>query len=309
MKEEFLVSDSVARQWFYVLNEKFINKPKSDSKKQRDRNCEKKFEYWCKKTTKKKNSEDMILRSRFRRKLSYHDKSLSSPLIEKYSTPVASIRQQKQTQESERVKVTMAENIKAFSKCCETAQGKVNRIRVAIETAEQDHTKFNIHALKLYLKTVDAAYEEYNDYQNQIYLADPSRKQEFEAKFIEFEELYEFARIAICQMIEQHEEEKKVIELASSQTSNNQPGSGAVDSMMRYPPTIVLQQSALPSFDGKYENWYKFKQMFRDIADNALLIRLPQNCTIWTKRSLAEHKVQLIRRSSGIMTTKEPGEV
>lgn len=214
-----------------------------------------------------------MLYNGMRRRLRY-----STPK-EKFSTPGAtpakSIKQQKQEQAAARAKVKVEENIAAYWQCCEAARGKVQRIRKAIATAELDHGKFSIHALNTYLKTVDTAYSEVNDYLNKIYLADPSRRAEFEPVFVDFEEEYEFVRIGLCQMIEEHTEAKTAVQLAAAQlmkeppVQQNQPGPSGTDLMPRFSPTIVLQQSALPTFDGKYESWFKFKQMFRDIADKS----------------------------------------
>lgn len=80
---------------------------------------------------------------------------------------------------------------------------------------------------------------------------------------MDFEELYEFTCIALCEMIEAYEVSKKTLELVNRLDVHAAPSS----SQVRFPPTIVLQRAALPTFDGKYEQWFKFKQMFRDIAD------------------------------------------
>lgn len=210
-----------------------------------------------------------MTRSGLRKKLGYQTPAKFSTPI---ATPVGTISEQKEEQMAAREKNKVMETIAAYSQCCDTARGKVDRIRAAIEAAHLDYTKFSIHALKTYLKSVDGAYDEYNAYQNKIYLADPSRKAEFEPKFVSFEELYEFVRIALCQMIEEYDEAKKAIQLAVAQTVSVQsnPGGSGINSAMRSTPTIILQQSALPTFDGKYENWFKFRQMFRDIADKCI---------------------------------------
>lgn len=191
--------------------------------------------------------------------------------------PVQSVREQLEHQEAEKERSRMAETVAALSRCCETAMAKVNRIRRALETAEFDPRKFSVHALRLYLKTTDSAYEEYNGFQNRIYLADPSRKGEFEHFFIEFEELYEFTRISLCEMLQEYEDEEKAMLSAVAQAAadnasklairDTQPGTSSSGIPISFPPTLVLQQVALPTFDGRYENWFKFKQMFCDIAD------------------------------------------
>ena len=75
------------------------------------------------------------------------------------------------------------------------------RIRRAIESANVDHRKFSVHALSLYLKTTDSAYDEFNDFHNRICLADPAKAGEFEPTSLHFEELYEFTRIALYEIM------------------------------------------------------------------------------------------------------------
>ncbi|XP_053687143.1 uncharacterized protein LOC128736679 [Sabethes cyaneus] len=145
---------------------------------------------------------------------------------------------------------------------------RVPQSSVSEQKAEQEAAKMknaivaNIDALSV---CFDAAYQEYNDFQNKIYLADPTRRNEFESKFVEFEELYEFTSIAIREMIESHEKSQNALKFPDS--NHCQPSSSSVSQSVRITPTIVLQQAALPSFDGRYDQWFKFKQMFRDIAD------------------------------------------
>lgn len=129
----------------------------------------------------------------------------------------------------------------------------------------------------MFAKNVDSAYAEFNDFQNRIYLAVPARKGEFEPKFIDFEELYEYTRIAISEMLQAYEDEEKALMAAANSKpkasgSNCEPGgSGLGHPSVMFPPTIVVQQTALPTFDGRYENWFKFKQMFRDVADKCTM--------------------------------------
>ncbi|XP_058449018.1 uncharacterized protein LOC131428978 [Malaya genurostris] len=196
--------------------------------------------------------------------------AVPSPLAK--SSPVLSVHEQREEQETQKNKIKMEESVDALSRCCRVAQAKVTRIRRVIELANVDHRKFSVHALSLYLKTTDSAYDEFNDFHNRICLADPAKAGEFEPVFLEFEELYEFTRIALCEMLQAYEDEKtaadKAIAVAGRGSSGStQPGSSGMNFPMAFPQTIVLQQTALPVFDGRYENWFKFKQMFCDIAD------------------------------------------
>lgn len=193
-------------------------------------------------------------------------------------SPAQTVREQKDQQSEKEKKSQMADTVEALSQCCASAEAKVQRIRIAIETAGLDYDKFNVHALNLYLKTVDAAYAEYNDFQNRIYLTNPTKRAEFEPKFVDFEELYEFVRIALCEMLQKHEDDQKAIALAAQQQQmlalkypppGGTSGSGA-GSIPPRTPSLLLQQTPLPTFDGRYENWFKFKSMFCDIIDKCV---------------------------------------
>lgn len=201
---------------------------------------------------------------------------------DRYSTPVESVREQRERQERRNKEKNMADTVEALHQCCQATRNKVERIRVVIAAANMSHDKFSFHALKLYLKTVDSCYEEFNGFQNRIYLTDASRKAEFEQHFIEFEEVYEFTRIAISEMIQAHEDEQRAAAEASnadrlSQLSvmnargASQPGgSGSTNAQARIPPSLILQQAPLPTFDGRYDQWFKFKARFRDIVDRCV---------------------------------------
>ena len=201
---------------------------------------------------------------------------------DRYSTPVESVREQRERQERRNKEKNMADTVEALHQCCQATRNKVERIRVVIAAANMSHDKFSFHALKLYLKTVDSCYEEFNGFQNRIYLTDASRKAEFEQHFIEFEEVFEFTRIAISEMIQAHEDEQRAAAEASnadrlSQLSvmnargASQPsGSGSTNAQARIPPSLILQQAPLPTFDGRYDQWFKFKARFRDIVDRCV---------------------------------------
>ncbi|XP_052565845.1 uncharacterized protein LOC128093365 [Culex pipiens pallens] len=203
-----------------------------------------------------------------------------------FSTPTGvlsaplSICEQKEAAERRRREREMAESIDALDQCCQAAKAKVSRIRKAILDAKQDHKKFAYNALKLYAKQVDAAYDEYNSFTNRIYLVDPKKKQEFEPKFIEFEELYEFVRIALSEMMQQYEDaEKAAAEVAAFEREKQllalkfRNDTVAVTNVpanpvpYQIPPSLLLQQTPLPTFDGRYDQWHKFKARFCDIVD------------------------------------------
>ncbi|XP_053691693.1 uncharacterized protein LOC128740189 [Sabethes cyaneus] len=183
------------------------------------------------------------------------------------TTPIISVRAQKEEQQTRQKQLEMAESIAALEQCLIAVRGKVERIRRAIEARNQDHGKFSYHGLKLYVETTVAAYNEYNSLQNRIYIADPTRRVEFENKFIDFEEVYEFVRISLAEMIQAHEDTRKEIVKRSESVevqSIYQQGELRAQPIV---PSLLLQQMPLPTFDGRYENWHKYKDRFRDIVD------------------------------------------
>lgn len=151
----------------------------------------------------------MFLRSGKVKKVLFPSTPFSTPTGE--FSVLRSVREQKEEAEQRQKEKEMAESVVALEQCCHAARSKVVRIKSAILNAEQDPEKFTHHGLKLYLKTVDSSYEEYNNFQNRIYLTDPQRREEFEPKFVEFEELYEFVRISLCEMIQHYEDIEKAI--------------------------------------------------------------------------------------------------
>lgn len=108
---------------------------------------------------------------------------------------------------------------------------------------------------------MDAPYDDFNGFLNRVYLVDPTKRKFFEPKFIDFEELYQFVDIS------QHEDEQKsVADLAVAEKfgiakvhSIGQPGGSGMTAPVQLVSSLLLQQTPLPSFDGIYENWYKFR--------------------------------------------------
>lgn len=189
------------------------------------------------------------------------------------STPFPSVREQKEEKETRIRKIKMADTVAALDECLTSTQGKVDRIRQSIVAADHNHGKFSIHALKVYVKTVDAAYNDFNGFLNRVYLVDPTQREAFEPKFIEFEELYQFVRISLAEMIQHHEDDAKpiaelgVAERQMKVNSINQPSGSGVTAPVQLVPYLLLHQTPLPTFDGSYENWYKFKDRFTDIVN------------------------------------------
>lgn len=188
-------------------------------------------------------------------------------------TPVPSVREQKEQQKARQRRAKMAESLAALEQCFFAAQSKVERVRDSIQKANLEHGKFSYNGLKLYTETVIAAYNDVNSFTNRIYLLDPKQRAEHEKRFVLFEEMYEFVRIALADMIQAYDDEKKFAEAV--QIKNALPPVPQAEhlSVARAPaivPSLLLQQNPLPTFDGRYENWHKFRDRFKDIVDKCV---------------------------------------
>lgn len=105
--------------------------------------------------------------------------------------------------------------------------------------------------LKVYAKNIDAAYCEFNEFHNKLAeLLIEDEMDDHDEAYEEFEEVY-------------HEVSGQVEEMLMTATTREAQPTNA--------PTnhVIIQQQPLkapiPTFDGRYENWPKFKAMFLDI--------------------------------------------
>ncbi|XP_058839359.1 uncharacterized protein LOC131694869 [Topomyia yanbarensis] len=132
-----------------------------------------------------------------------------------------------------------------------TAQGKVTRIRNAL--MDGDQPELNQPQVKVYLKKLESAYAEFNDlHQRIVEQLSPDEREEHDQHYLEFDAL--------------HDEVSLFLETWLENISTNVP-----DSTSRNQP-VIIQQSLpriIPSFDGCYEQWEKFKVMFRDVVDKS----------------------------------------
>ncbi|XP_065093726.1 uncharacterized protein LOC135714322 [Ochlerotatus camptorhynchus] len=138
------------------------------------------------------------------------------------------------------------------------AQGNVTRIKNILNEADVDRTELTPAQVKVYIKKVETSYTEYHQYHQQIMASVPlNKREEQDVKFLNFETLHEQVSTILETWLGNltappRVQEQQAIPLAV----NQQP--------------IVIQQSlprAIPTFDGRYESWKKFKIMFRDAVD------------------------------------------
>ncbi|XP_062538641.1 uncharacterized protein LOC134206912 [Armigeres subalbatus] len=167
--------------------------------------------------------------------------------VEVFSTPIGERQQQKKK---------MAEEFQATVLQRGAVKGKITRIRNVLFRHEQSETVPDEFLLRTQLKTIDAAYDEFNQFQNKIYALSPVHATEQEDKYVEFEELYNDVRTRVCRLLEGAKQEGKHQPQMIVQTAPVQSQPVRVQSA---PHTL------LPTFDGKPENWFKFKAIFTDV--------------------------------------------
>ncbi|XP_055527713.1 uncharacterized protein LOC129720280 [Wyeomyia smithii] len=138
------------------------------------------------------------------------------------------------------------------------AQGNVTRIKNILARAEADQTELTPAQVKVYIKKVETAYTEYHQLHQQVMASLPiNKREEQDAKYLSFEALHEeVSTILETWLGNLTAPPQNQLQQMAPVTGNQQP--------------VVIQQSlprAIPTFDGRYENWEKFKIMFRDAVD------------------------------------------
>ncbi|XP_062714536.1 uncharacterized protein LOC134291166 [Aedes albopictus] len=135
------------------------------------------------------------------------------------------------------------------------AQGNITRIKNILTQAQADQAELPSAQVKVYVKKVESAYNEYHQHHQQIVAILPSnKKEEQNEKFLQFETLHEEVSIMLETLLEAQAAPPAAQQVQPP--ANQQP--------------LVIQQSlprAIPTFDGRYENWDRFKIMFRDAVD------------------------------------------
>ncbi|XP_062713820.1 uncharacterized protein LOC134290657 [Aedes albopictus] len=135
------------------------------------------------------------------------------------------------------------------------AQGNITRIKNILTQTQADQAELPSAQVKVYVKKVESAYNEYHQHHQQIVAILPSnKKEEQNEKFLQFETLHEEVSIMLETLLEAQAAPPAAQQVQPP--ANQQP--------------LVIQQSlprAIPTFDGRYENWDRFKIMFRDAVD------------------------------------------
>ncbi|XP_055623679.1 uncharacterized protein LOC129767085 [Toxorhynchites rutilus septentrionalis] len=167
---------------------------------------------------------------------------------EEGSVPTLTVGEQLLQQKLKESNRQKKEEFDVLLKKKESVARKLTRIQVSLEEPETADK----HYLQLQLKMLDCAYNEYCDLQNRIYDLNTSDEIQCaeEMRFIEFEQLYSALYVQLTKKFEasvKSEMKPVVVQPVHSQSS--------------VPPLKV----PLPTFDGNFENWFAFKNMFENV--------------------------------------------
>lgn len=156
---------------------------------------------------------------------------------------------------SKQVKLTM-EDIKPLVHQRGQVKGRVTAISNALEKAEDDPSQVSLPILKVYAKKLETHYAEYNALHKEIICSlPPGKTDDQDDKLNEFDNLHTDCLVRLEVLMESFSAPTNV-----SLTNTTTPTSAT---------QVIVQQQPLkapiPSFDGRYENWPRFKSMFQDI--------------------------------------------
>lgn len=130
----------------------------------------------------------------------------------------------------------------------------VTRIQTILKQAEVDHTELTPAQVKVYQRSVENANAEFTRLHHEIVaLSQQENREEQDNYYLQFVDLHEEVSVVLESWLE-----KFTVPPAQQPqpTGNQQP--------------LIIQPSlprAIPTFDGRYEQWEKFKVMFKDVVD------------------------------------------
>ncbi|XP_055622901.1 uncharacterized protein LOC129782204 [Toxorhynchites rutilus septentrionalis] len=137
----------------------------------------------------------------------------------------------------------------------EQVNQKLVRVQYSLLAAQG---QVSLAQLKTYMKNIDAAYSEFSDFHSRVMASiDEEYVPAQEEIYTNFEERFNEVSTTIEEMMMAY--------------STDRTTQGVVQQRVPLPPQIIVQQQALraplPTFDGQYRNWPKFKAMFLDLMD------------------------------------------
>lgn len=131
-------------------------------------------------------------------------------------------------------------------------KGKVTRMYQEIQAVEADAPALTLPKVRMLMKKLDRTYDEFQDYHQQIVANTPAANRK---PHDEYNARFEALRDETATDLETW------LETLSVQAKPEPPPDRQ--------PLVVHQPlpRAIPTFDGRYSQWEKFKVMFRDVVD------------------------------------------
>ncbi|XP_058810943.1 uncharacterized protein LOC131675815 [Topomyia yanbarensis] len=174
------------------------------------------------------------------------------------STPVSKKEKKKQKLQE---KIDRMEQIELLVHRRSQAKGKVTRIYNTICPNENDEVvQLSEAQIRVFMKKLETAQKEYLAIHESILgLATADTRKTHSQHYEEFDEHYDTVAILL---------EEQLIAMNTAPRANANHNS-LNTSMLNQGPVIVHQplRMPIPSFDGRYESWPKFKAMFKDLVD------------------------------------------
>ncbi|XP_053686390.1 uncharacterized protein LOC128735933 [Sabethes cyaneus] len=174
------------------------------------------------------------------------------------TTPVSKKTKKKQKLQE---RITRMEQLDVLVHRRGLAKGKVTRIFNILHN-EDEVRPLSEAQIRVYLKKVETAQKEYEAVHEKILaLISADDCQLHDDNFIQFDELKDEVTI----MLEEQLSRYNVVQLAAANAS--------MQNALAHPqaPVVIHQplRMPIPTFDGRYESWPKFKAMFKDLVDKS----------------------------------------
>ncbi|XP_062538129.1 uncharacterized protein LOC134206429 [Armigeres subalbatus] len=151
------------------------------------------------------------------------------------------------------------ENIQRLVRRRGAAKGKVSRILNTIRPDGDEVVQLTEAEVKVYMTKLEAAYKEYNVAHDQIMdvvLTDDC--EQHEQQYEEFDIIHDTVSILLEEQLTKLDANKMAANVVARIGNQNQQAPVVIHQPLRMP---------VPTFDGRYESWPKFKAMFKDLVD------------------------------------------